>query len=660
MLTMQPPQQQQRPASWQQVLAPETTKHLASIYRRTGPMSGIVSQMAQNADLVALCKQPQIPYITQKLLHRFVSHSMRMAPEQKEQQVVHVNPKIFLSGYMMLFFPYQSMDPTTESSVLVRTKAESVIQRFEQIIYALETRPSLGHLPITLTQGFHLLLNDFNQAFATWRMHDSERLITQLRFERIALQNAQNITPADKTDLRHEIQRKIETARQKVLILGGQAALDRMDREMATTSTEAFDPSLSTVHLDRPSNESIAHAMLLNPKFRFNNEHDIFSANRRLQLEVQAGYYRAYWARVAYELDRGEYEAARAAVQKIAITLGDMDSPLPFDACATLRAGSFDRQSAEDLVAHIKEHMGALLLTERVPEMEAKWEVCVAAASASLNQWFCAALHFFIDCIEIISTDLSNARLDLIAPAIQASGVEYERQHFAAKLRSGEITLQRTAAWIKQSMAHVHAATPEALRNEQPHIAIQMEGLQRIVLETPNITPQTIPEILRLDAIYLAHLREELRSIAIGSAAHIHATKILQRGPALAKLREWFATHSFNLKDAMAQLDTLDVAEHRDSLEAAFRQVVNPTDALLNVVVRRIKDIWRRLLKGLALEGNDVIYVNVHMNRLNATVELLTKIASVNRQVHLESYTALIQTATGTLDRESRRFICHA
>lgn len=245
-------------------------------------------------------------------------------------------------------------------------------------------------------------------------------------------------------------------------------------------------------------------------------------------------------------------------------------------------------------------------------------------------------------------------RLQAIVPSILSDGANYERNRFAAKLAEGSITLERTAEWIKQSVANVPSAVQHSLQAGRPeaYIAVQMEGLQRLVLgDGLDLSPQAAPEILMLDAVYLAHMREELHSIAIGTAAHIHATRVLHTGPALDRLRKWLANHSFNLKDAAAELDSLDIpSKQKASLEAAFRQIVNPGDALLNVVAKRIRGIWRRLVDGQTLEGNDEVYVNVHTERLNAAVAMLIKIATLSRQVHFERYNALIQGAIHNLN----------
>jgi hypothetical protein len=195
----------------------ESTLHLASVFYHLGPMCYAVSQLTDPEPLVALCKQPLVKQTTQRLLQHLVSFSMRIAPRRIEYDAVHVNARVFLSAYMMLFFPDDAMDPAADASKIVRSHAAVVVQRLEQIIYALSTRASLDAVPMTLTQGFHILLANYNQAFAAWRAHDAERLIAKLG---TTLQSAKasEIPPHD-----------IETMRDRVRILGGQAALDRID-----------------------------------------------------------------------------------------------------------------------------------------------------------------------------------------------------------------------------------------------------------------------------------------------------------------------------------------------------------------------------------------------------------------------------------------------
>ena len=196
----------------------ESTLHLASVFYHLGPMCYAVSQLTDPEPLVALCKQPLVKQTTQRLLQHLVSFSMRIAPRRIEYDAVHVNARVFLSAYMMLFFPDDAMDPAADASKIVRSHAAVVVQRLEQIIYALSTRASLEAVPITLTQGFHILLGNYNRAFAAWRTHDAERLIAQLG---TALRSAEaSETPPH----------GIEAMRDRVRILGGQAALDSIEK----------------------------------------------------------------------------------------------------------------------------------------------------------------------------------------------------------------------------------------------------------------------------------------------------------------------------------------------------------------------------------------------------------------------------------------------
>jgi hypothetical protein len=204
----------------------ETTRDLAFIYYNAGPMCARVSQIADHTGLVNLCQQPLVRHTTQLLLQHMVSHSMKKAQLQGGAGV-HINARVFLSGYMMLFFPQHAMDPAAEESAIVRSHAAALLQRFEQIIYALGARITLEQVPATLTQGFHILLANYNTAFSAWRTHDAERLVAQLYLERKALHAAVKTSHS-----KRETVRQIEVIRQKVRVLGGEAALRRMENEL--------------------------------------------------------------------------------------------------------------------------------------------------------------------------------------------------------------------------------------------------------------------------------------------------------------------------------------------------------------------------------------------------------------------------------------------
>ena len=48
-----------------------------------------------------------------------------------------------------------------------------------------------------------------------------------------------------------------------------------------------------------------------------------------------------------------------------------------------------------------------------------------------------------------IGVDAANAKMRMIAPLLAREGAEYERERFEARMRSGDVQLEATKAWLR-------------------------------------------------------------------------------------------------------------------------------------------------------------------------------------------------------------------
>ena len=192
---------------------------------------------------------------------------------------------------------------------------------------------------------------------------------------------------------------------------------------------------------------------------------------------------------------------------------------------------------------------------------------------------------------------------------------------------------------------------PDDLRNGRlnAYMAVVMEGLHQIVLDTPikDITINKVPEILQLDTHHLSGFGHEFQSITLGAIAFIQATRYLKTGPNMIRFVGWLQQNPFTLIGAIGQLNQMvfDNVDDRTRLETVFKQIFDPSDALRAVVSRRMKTIWRKLTDDIQPDDNDMVYINVNMDRLKNIAERIIKIAKVNYTVHAERYTILIRDA---------------
>lgn len=128
-----------------------------------------------------------------------------------------------------------------------------------------------------------------------------------------------------------------------------------------------------------------------------------------------------------------------------------------------LRVGALNFDGCERLVDGIVTVLMSLharmKADERAEETAAKWRACqvemkrsIVGEQADRARAACGALEMVLDRIHKIRIDTANAKLRAIAPVIRQHGVEYERSHFARKMASGAITMERTTKWISHTI----------------------------------------------------------------------------------------------------------------------------------------------------------------------------------------------------------------
>lgn len=120
-----------------------------------------------------------------------------------------------------------------------------------------------------------------------------------------------------------------------------------------------------------------------------------------------------------------------------------------------------------DVVANVHDRMKA---TERRKETMAKWEDCKAEMEEAGGKEerdracaICKALELLLDRVHKIRVDTANNKLQAMAPVIRQHGVEYEKSHFAKKLASGAIGMDRTIKWIRHTSEHLQQLQNKSL-----------------------------------------------------------------------------------------------------------------------------------------------------------------------------------------------------
>ncbi|KAJ3216550.1 hypothetical protein HDU67_009335 [Dinochytrium kinnereticum] len=129
--------------------------------------------------------------------------------------------------------------------------------------------------------------------------------------------------------------------------------------------------------------------------------------------------------------------------------------------------------------------------------------------------------------LEDMKLDLANFRLQSLRPHLRPQAAEYEKKKFADALRRGDVTLDRTRAWLTSSAKEkedvARARNPEGVdipENRIRYTDIFHEAILGLVFSPPpSATAEaTLPETLTLDAARLRKFQEEAQRLNVTAA----------------------------------------------------------------------------------------------------------------------------------------------
>ena len=158
-------------------------------------------------------------------------------------------------------------------------------------------------------------------------------------------------------------------------------------------------------------------------------------------------------------------------------------------------------------------------------QLEAQWTQII---TSSQEHFLYNALYHAMERIYILRTDKANKKLRSIAPVLREHGIQYLYNHTARKLQSGEITLQKTEAWVASSLRSIFFS-PSSSSSSQ-HIQDLQQGLRDGRPQAYSFfvdasitllvaTTLELPELLRLDRLRFkalsAHFHTDVMSKVI-------------------------------------------------------------------------------------------------------------------------------------------------
>jgi hypothetical protein len=150
-------------------------------------------------------------------------------PNQAETSKVNV--RVFLAAYMIVCFPAHVFETMGLLEQTLLQSARHLLDIFEQICLALHCDDGVPttKLPRALAEEFPAALAAYLSRFSEWKEPDEAKLVGRIEMALLALVRAQRQLKATDALEAAELSAQIERLREKLLQLGGTAAVGRFE-----------------------------------------------------------------------------------------------------------------------------------------------------------------------------------------------------------------------------------------------------------------------------------------------------------------------------------------------------------------------------------------------------------------------------------------------
>eukprot|EP00611_Tribonema_gayanum_P022791 TRINITY_DN4658_c0_g1_i3.p1 TRINITY_DN4658_c0_g1~~TRINITY_DN4658_c0_g1_i3.p1 ORF type:complete len:286 (-),score=105.10 TRINITY_DN4658_c0_g1_i3:284-1141(-) len=267
-----------------------------------------------------------------------------------------------------------------------------------------------------------------------------------------------------------------------------------------------------------------------------------------------------------------------------------------------------------------------------------------------------------------VRQDAANAHVAMLVPYLQQHGVEYERDKFNERLSAGEITLERTKAWLSSTVrALPQGAVTQLLRGDRaPLHDLVHRGLVALVQDRA-LSPDTLPETLSMDAQRIQAVGAEADCIAIAAAMLVLMRQVLSRqqvtcsGSSLARLQSRLSALMRGggtplqqleeevvaaAKEACAAADTALSSQEEAGLRGLLQQCSTPSNAVVDVFKGRVGHALVGYLGGGDMKDiADRQGMGAFAEDLGSVAARLKSLAVHNLKVHEARYSTLVLEA---------------
>ncbi|KAK6358883.1 hypothetical protein TWF696_000063 [Orbilia brochopaga] len=555
--------------------------------------------------------------------------------------------RTFLSAYLILGHPAEVLSNDGESEKALITQSRDLLCAFESWISTANAYNGFRGSP-TRQQALTDAYQPFSIAFNAWKERDQIELLNGMIGQFVELDTLwQTVKDDSEPQVAAEFKESIQENQMMILsrmkAIGGKKATEMLRKAIAKSrrklhrkqadkkpravlteaesagpapqpvdmqsamqhveeGTRADDESVSSYeHVLNPetrfklSNRIIAHELLLDPGFRF-QERQKNAIEQTVEFQAKKAFYDLMREDIAEgELEKWIPTMAETVRQKL-LRLVSPGSALHQTISSAIDIELITQQCRAKTYDYVSFFSFIYSLLPKLCS-PARDEACQALIhDQSADQDYISRLEKLLDFLELMQLDHTNYHLMVAAPLIIRGAVQYEHQMFAEDLAQGNLALDTTKEWLKaavtERVTELQSRDPENVNHpRQQPTTFSLVNQAYVSLFVHLDTSVRVPETFHLDIDKLAGAFANVHQVVLSSAMLLTIKSLLRKDARTAwrPLRE----------------KTVELMERRDvtvddkaELLVGFVKddvAATPTEAQLS----HIRSAARRLFSGL-------------------------------------------------------------
>lgn len=575
--------------------------------------------------LVEFLHKDDVCKVTSACIERVLSLASKILSGEKVKKVN--NMRKFMSCFFIVCFPqkcFHGTCPELETSIVEKSK--KMIEDLEMFLMGLANGKTLKSLSEPL-RSFVDVLNIYMELFDNWK--DATRPDVQASylqmFERVY--GFGRTTPMDHVRM-SRFQKNIDTHRERFSNICGKDALEKF--EINNPRPIACNPLVADASLLKGeglfgtiSPEQLAHQLLVFPKTYFASKGNDSINPPCVPLENEN-------TTPPIESILDDIKSPSKDMSRLCALVKEIEKGIPGLKEIPEMPQTYQLQDCMH-VFHIL--YNALFRAQHhldPTHLATRWALAKSTISSlSFEEGICHNLRVLYELFQ--ETRLVNANYNIykLGPVVTAHGIDYEQFTFGAKVQSGEITLERTKAWL-QDLLRVVPFTP----NHTPNRYLVMAILRTVFCK---MNPDKWPETLQFDMDILAHMHKEFRYAVWVSTVLVTMSKLCGDNFGAAAYFSTMKAESdkniiFNRasgfvppKDAHTLVDLL--------------QKSNETEKM---VIKQIQRIYINIDLERTVADSIIGVLGLFLYRIQRNIETVRSVIKVHSKVHGPRYSQLI------------------